>query len=375
MRKIKLAILSVSAGAGHVRAAQAVEEYAKMNYPMVEPVHIDVMDFVPKLFRKLYAESYIHIINRNPALWGYMYNKSDIVRTNKSLIKKVRTAFERLNTRKCLKAMREIAPDIILSTHFLPPELISKMIASGEELPPSWVQVTDFDIHALWINENMTGYFAASEEIAVRMMNRGIPEDQIHITGIPIMPAFAKSISKKAAKAKLNIPGNKPVILLMAGGLGVGGILELTNTLLSIDSEFTIIALAGKNKKLYNSLKEKAQKMPDKLIPMGFTKTIEELMAAADIAVTKPGGLTSSECLAMKLPMIIVSPIPGQEERNSDFLLEAGAAVKACDEATAKYKLQKLLNNPEKMKQMSYNAEKVSSVDAADKVLKTMLNH
>jgi processive 1,2-diacylglycerol beta-glucosyltransferase len=235
--------------------------------------------------------------------------------------------------------------------------------------------VTDYDIHALWVNEHMTGYFAASEEIAVRMVHRGIPENIIHITGIPIMPVFSKSFSKKKAKEKLNIPENRPVVLLMAGGLGVGGILELTNTLLEINQEFTIIALAGKNKELYNSLQKKAVNCPDKLIPMGFTETIEELMASADIAVTKPGGLTTSECLAMKLPMIVVSPIPGQEERNADFLLEAGAAVKACDEATAKYKLEKLLNNPEKLKSMAENAEKVSSPSAGEKVLKTMLEY
>jgi len=374
MKKIKLAILSVSAGAGHVRAAEAVKTYAQQHYPMLEPIHIDVMDFVPKLFRKLYAESYIHIINRNPALWGYMYNKSDKIRSNRSPVKKIRTAIEKLNTRKCLKAMRELAPDIILSTHFLPPELISKMIESGEKLPPSWVQVTDFDIHALWIHQHMTGYFAASEEIAVRMKHRGIPESLINITGIPIMPVFAKEYSKQEAKRKLGINPDRPVVLLMAGGLGVGGIRELTETLLTLNEKFTIVALAGKNKKLLESLRNLAEKSNDRLIPMGFTNTIEELMAASDIAVTKPGGLTSSECLAMKLPMIVVSPIPGQEERNADFLLENGTAVKACDEATAKYKLGKLLKNPEKLKAMSQNCEKISTPNAAEKVLRTMLD-
>jgi len=193
-KKIKIALLSVSAGAGHVRAAQALEQCAADKFPDIEAVHIDVMEHVPKLFRKMYAESYIHIVNKYPALWGYMYEKSDLVRSDRSVIKKFRVAIERLNTQKLLREMIKMAPDIIISTHFLPPELISRMIKNGSELPPSWVQVTDFDLHALWVHDFMTGYFAASKEVAYRMNSRGIAEEKISVTGIPIMPVFSKNL-------------------------------------------------------------------------------------------------------------------------------------------------------------------------------------
>jgi len=372
-KKIKLAILSVSAGAGHVRAAQALEQCVSENYPNVEAVHLDVMNCVPKLFRKLYAESYVHIINRYPALWGYMYAKSDVVKSDRSIVKKIRMAIERLNTKKLLQAMIELAPDVIISSHFLPPELISRMIKTGAKIPPSWVQVTDFDLHGLWVQEQMTGYFAASDEVAFRMKARGIAEVIINVTGIPIMPAFSQKLSRQQCATELGLNPDIPTLLLMSGGLGVGGIDSLTKHLLKIKTDLQIISLAGKNEKLLAELQTLAKQYPGKLLPMGFTTTIERVMAASDLAITKPGGLTTSECLAMGLPMIAVSPIPGQEERNADYILENGAGLKAHDEIGVEFKVRELLKYPERLKQMSENAIKIGTPNAASKVLEQVL--
>jgi processive 1,2-diacylglycerol beta-glucosyltransferase len=374
MRKIKIAVLSVSAGAGHVRAAQAIERVANERYENVEATHFDVMDYVPKMFRKLYAESYVHIVNRYPALWGYMYAKSDVVRGDKSMVKKLRVAVERLNTKKLLKKMVEFSPDILVSTHFLPPELISRMIKAGIELPPSWVQVTDFDLHSLWVQDHMTGYFAASEEIAFRMAAKGIPSDTIHATGIPIMPEFAEKPERSECARELGMDPEKTTLLLMSGGLGVGDIASLAERLVAMDADFQIVALAGKNAKLLDELKKLAVKHPEKLFPLGFTTTIERVMAASDLAVTKPGGLTSSECLAMGLPMIVVSPIPGQEERNADYLMENGAALKAQDALGVEFKVATLLEDPERLTEMGRAAKAISNPFAAEKVLDIILD-
>ena len=372
-KKIKLAILSVSAGAGHVRAAQALEKSVTDNYPQVEPIHCDVMDYVPTLFRKIYADSYIHIVNRHPTLWKYLYQKSDLVRSDKSAIKQLQLAIEQLNTKKMLNEMKKIAPDVIISTHFLPPELISKMVKNGAEIPPSWVQVTDYDLHALWVQDFMTGYFAPSDEVAFRMKARSIPEDIIHVTGIPIMPAFNQKLSRKECAEELGLDSNTLTLILMSGGLGVGGISEITGKLLSLGENLQIIALAGKNEKLLGELQNLAEKYPGKLVPMGFTKTIECPMTASDLAITKPGGLTTSECLAMGLPMIALSPIPGQEESNADYLLENGAALIANDVIGVEYKVKELLKKPERLKKMSENALRIANPDAAKEVLKIVL--
>ena len=372
-RKVKLLILSVSAGAGHVRAAQALAKTAEEQYPDVEAIHLDVMDYVPKLFRKLYAESYIQIVNHQPALWGYMYQKSDLVRNDKSAIKKLRVAIEEINTAKLKKLVKAMAPDTIISTHFLPPELISKLIRKGYQVPPSWVQVTDFDLHGLWVHEHMSGYFAASEEVAFRMEQRGIPKETISVTGIPIMPVFGQPLSRKECAGELGLDPAVPTIIVMSGGLGVGGISSLTEQLLNMEENFQIIALAGKNEKLLKELQKLANKTSKKLVPMGFTKTIERPMKASDLAVTKPGGLTTSECLAMGLPMIAVSPIPGQEERNADYLLESGAGLKAHDAIGVEFKVRQLLKNPKTLQQMSRNALGLGRPKAAEKVLQQVL--
>ncbi len=161
---------------------------------------------------------------------------------------------------------------------------------------------------------------------------------------------------------------------MMSGGCGVGAINEMAEQLLSnLKEDIQIVALAGKNRKLFDKLNEISPQYPGKLKPMGFTNTIERVMCCADIAVSKSGGLTTSECLAMGLPMIVISPIPGQEERNADYLLENGAGMKACDYAGLEYRLKFLLENPDKLEIMRKNAKNIGKPHAAKKVLDIVL--
>lgn len=362
-------VLSVSAGAGHLRAAEAISKTAEEDFPGLKVVHLDVMDFVPKLFRKIYSESYIDVIDRNPALWGFIYHRSDKVEKDDSLIKNLRMAIQRLNTKHLFDKIKELGPDSIVCTHFLPAELLSKKIKDGKINVPVWVVVTDFDVHALWIHPHMSGYFVATREVAWRLKDKGIEPDRIFVTGIPIMPAFRKKISRDESALELGMRPDKTTILLMSGGLGVGGISLIAERLLGIEQDFQVFALAGKNAHLLQELKELEKKFPGKLKAMGFTTTIEKNMAASDLAVSKPGGLTSSECIAVGLPMIVISPIPGQEERNADYLLESGAALKAHDASVLEFKVMELLKNPSKIKEMRAAAIRIGKPCAATEIL------
>lgn len=373
MKKKVLAVLSVSAGAGHVRAAEAIQAYAEKYYgDAVETAHIDVMSLVGTLFKKLYAESYISIVEHHPSLWGYLYRKSDGQQADKMLAR-FRLALERLNTRKFLSALKKLNPEYVICTHFLPAELLARMIRHEKFDKPVWVQVTDFDIHTLWVQKHMAGYFAASGEVAARMVDRGIAREIIHITGIPVMPVFSEKLSREECCSELDIDPHKPTLLMMSGGFGVGGIDALAERLLAMPGEFQIIALAGKNEELLQKLRILAGRYAGKLFPLGFTRTIERIMTCADFAITKPGGLTSSECLAMGLPMIVVSPIPGQEERNADYLLESGAALKAYDAAGLVYRAATLLQNPKRLNELRQKAAAIGRPDAGRRVLETVL--
>jgi processive 1,2-diacylglycerol beta-glucosyltransferase len=288
-------------------------------------------------------------------------------------MEKLRRGIERLNARPLLKAIADFKPDVIVCTHFLPAEMLSRLIRKERLHCPVWVQVTDFDLHRMWIHEHMAGYFAASDEVADRMRINGIPPERIHVTGIPIMPAFTQKLERAQCAAEFGLDPNCQTFMLMGGGAGLGGLDKVAERLLALQSGFQLIVLAGNNAPALQALQKLALRYPGRLLPQGFTDKVERLMACSDLVITKPGGLTTSECLAMGLPMIVNSPIPGQEERNADFLLEQGVALKAYDDTSLAYRLNFLLQHPEKLRDMHEKAGALGKPQAAQQVLQQLL--
>jgi len=363
-------VLSVSAGAGHVRAAEAICSAARTATPKLQTTHIDLLTLVPREFRKLYAEQYIKLVEKLPQLWSWLYAKSDRP-SRDSIPGKLKRAIEHLNTRKLDAEIARLRPDAILCTHFLPAELLSRRRAAGKTLPPVWVQVTDFDVHALWVHPQVDHYCVASDEVAFRLADRGVPHGRIHVTGIPVMPEFSAPLERSVCAAELGIDAEKFTVLMMAGGAGVGSLDALAARVLELpENGLQLVALAGRNADLLGRLQALARQHPGRLFPLGFTTTVERVMSAADLVVTKPGGLSVSECLAKRKPMLLVSPIPGQEERNADYLLEAGAAIKAVDAATLVFKLGRLLGERTRLAAMSEAAHRIARPDAARAVLR-----
>jgi processive 1,2-diacylglycerol beta-glucosyltransferase len=364
----KLLVLSVSAGAGHVRAAEAVVAAANTAQPPIDATHIDLLSLVPRDFKKLYGEQYIKLVEKLPQLWSFLYARSDRP-SRDSLVGKLKRAAEKLNTRKLNAVIERLNPDAILCTHFLPAELLSRQKARGGRLPPLWVQVTDFDVHALWVHPYADRYCVANDEVAFRLADRGVPAEKISVTGIPVMPQFGVPLDRAVCARELGIAPDRFTVLMMAGGAGVGGLDELAERLLRLPEAAQLVALAGRNADLLKRLQKLAKRHPGRLFPLGFTTTVERVMTAADLVVTKPGGLSVSECLAKQRPMLLVSPIPGQEERNADYLLEAGAAIKAVDGATLSFKVARLLADPSRLKVMSAAAARIARPRAAADVV------
>lgn len=206
----KILVLSVSAGAGHMRAAEAIRAYANSTGAgtAVETTHLDVMNYVPSGFRKLYTDFYIKLVNKAPTLWGYLYQVSNEAQAD-STMERLRRAIERLNTRALLAEIARFQPDAIICTHFLPAEILSRLIRKNGFSCPVWVQVTDFDLHRLWVHEGMAGYFAANGEVAFRMQAQGIEANKIHVTGIPVMPAFALPLERRECAHEFGLDPNK----------------------------------------------------------------------------------------------------------------------------------------------------------------------
>lgn len=368
----KILLLSVSAGAGHMRAAEALRCHAEAFGGTVQATHLDVMDYVPKTFRKLYTDFYIKLVNKAPALWGYLYQFTHDAKPD-SYIERLRRGVERLNTAALRREIERFQPDAIVCTHFLPAELLARMIRKEGMTCPVWVQVTDFDLHRMWVHEGMAGYFAANEEVAWRMQAAGISPQRIHVTGIPIMPAFAAPLERAVCAQELGLDPRKTTFLLMGGGAGLGSLEAVAARLLALEGDFQLTVLAGRNAEALAALQALAARHPGRLFPQGFTDKVERMMACADLVITKPGGLTTSECLAMGLPMIVNAPIPGQEERNADFLLEQGVALKAIDGVALAYRVKSLLDHPEQLAAMRARAQLLGRPQAGRVVLEAVL--
>jgi len=252
-----------------------------------------------------------------------------------------------------MRKVAEFDPDHIICTHYLPAETVGKCRRKGKLRSPVSVVLTDYDIHTMWVQDGVDQYYVATDEMAYAMTAKGIGKAGVKATGIPIVPVFSQEYpDKRTMRERLGLRPDPPTVLVSAGGFGFGKIDEVAGVLADAFEDIQLLAIAGKDEELYSGLQAAAAGREGKLVPFGFVTNMHELMAASDFAVAKCGGLTSSECLAMKLPMVIVNPIPGQEERNSDYLLENGAALRANSSAHLVYKVSRLLGDGARLEMM-----------------------
>ncbi len=371
----KVLLLSASAGAGHVRAAEAIEKAFKEldDGESREVHHFDVLNYTNKLFRHLYSKAYIDLVNKMPEVPGWVYDKLDKPWKNE----RRRLALDKLNTRPFVKLLREYQPDLIVCTHFLPAEIVSWLKAKERLASRQVIIVTDFDVHAMWLVHHFERYFVAVEEARVYLEVLGIPAEKITVSGIPIDPVFAISKDKQEMRAKHGLAPDRTTILLSAGGFGVGSVDALVSSLLPLQHRAQIVAICGRNEELKQRLTKLAARIKTDatvtLKPFGYTKEMDELMTASDMVIGKPGGLTTSEALAKGLVFVIVNPIPGQEERNSDHLLEAAAAIRCNNLPTLSYKLDRLLADPERFKSMQANARRMGRPNAAKEIVEQLV--
>ena len=371
----KVLLLSASAGAGHVRAAEAVEKAFQQakDADSREVHHIDVLNYTNKLFRHLYSKAYIDLVNKMPEVPGWFYDKLDKPWKNE----RRRLALDKLNTRPFVKLLREHQPDLIVCTHFLPAEIVSWLKAKERLASRQVIVVTDFDVHAMWLVHHYERYFVAMDEARVYLEVLGIPPEKITVSGIPIDPVFALKKDKQEMRAKHGLAADRTTILLSAGGFGVGSVDALVSSLMPLQHRAQIVAICGRNEELKERLtKLAARAKADATVtlkPFGYTKEMDELMTASDLVIGKPGGLTTSEALAKGLVFVIVNPIPGQEERNSDHLLESAAAIRCNNLPTLSYKLDQLLADPARFKSMQTNARRMGRPHAATQIVEQLI--
>jgi processive 1,2-diacylglycerol beta-glucosyltransferase len=370
----RILVLAASVGAGHIRAAQAVELALRQTRPDALVRNIDVLELTNAAFRKLYGQAYLDLVNKAPHVLGYFYDLMDRPSTSgKNRRDRFRLAIEKLNLRSFIRLLEEEPWDLVINTHFLPAEIIASLRRNDNLNLPQVTATTDFDTHRLWVNQPCDHYFTATEEGALYLQHWGVPKADTTAVGIPIHPVFASPKDRAACCAKHGLAGDRPVVLQLAGGFGVGPIEQIYRALLDVEVPLEVVVITGRNESARTQLEKVEAPERHRTKVMGFTSDIDELMAAADLVVSKPGGLTTSETLARGAAMVIVNPIPGQESRNSDFLLENGAAIKVNNVATLAYKVTALLREPERLTRLKENARRLGRPRAAFDVVERAL--
>lgn len=376
-RKPRILILSASAGAGHVRAAEALTQDFQQHPAVADGgyvEHWDTLSYTTRAFRHLYSRVYLRLVNRAPKLLGYVYEKTDTPWENGTT-----RAIEKFNSGKLISALAEFKPDVLVCTHFTPAAIISQLYDEKKIAVRPSVVVTDLDCHAIWLVKNYQHYFVALPETAYYIQRLGIDQARISVTGVPIDPIFRQPRQKVATRVELGLDPTAFTVLVSAGGFGVGPVADLIREILQMKMPVQIVAIAGKSEQLKAQLQQIADSLATnptnrhRLVVIGFTKQMDEYMAAADILISKPGGLTTSEAMARGLPMCIANPIPGQEERNSDHLLELGAAIRCNNLLALSFKLENLFRNRTRLENMQTAARGFGHPEAGKVIAETCM--
>jgi processive 1,2-diacylglycerol beta-glucosyltransferase len=358
-------ILSASSGNGHVRAAQALEKSFAQVQLAEEVVHIDALKYTSFMLRNVYSKGYAEVVNNAPAVMGWLYDFADKPWKDE----RERLAFDRLNTIPLAKFIVGYKPELIVCTHFLPAEIVSWLLCRKKIKSYHAIVVTDFDAHAMWLCRHYDRYFTAIEETSNYLQYIGVPKAKLSVEGIPIDPVFDEEKDKIAMRKKIGLDLDKPTVLISSGGFGFGPMEQVIKAMQQVKHPLQVLSMCGKNEKLKTKLEQLAQRLPAdsplSIFPMGYTQQMDEYMSAADILLGKPGGLTTSEALAKGLVFVVVNPIPGQEERNSDHLLEEGVGIRCNNLPTLAYKLDKLLDDPNGMRSKQENAKRLGRPQAA----------
>lgn len=340
---MRILIATVTAGAGHLQAATALEDAWRSLRPRDVVEKVDLLDFVPRLQKKIYTRAYMKLVEHAPELWGLVFKKTD----NPAMVRKLtrfRRSFARHTNIRYVKYLKAFRPDVVFCTHYLPVGIMGHLKTGGKLSQPFTVcVVTDFEAHALWMEPAVDLYCVAAAETKASLVARGANSEKVAVTGIPIAAKFSCLPKSITIRKNCGLRDDLPVLLVLGGGFGMGPVREILVALDKVQRSLQTVVVAGRNEELRRELACQDFRHPTKVL--GFVVNMHELMAVADLIVTKPGGLTTSEALALGKPLFILDPIPGQEAANSDFLLEHGVAAKVNRPEDLPFRLEQLLGS------------------------------
>lgn len=355
----KILLLYISEHSGHHCASSAIENALHAIDPAVETLNINSFNYTNPILEKIINQAYMSVVKRTPEVWEYLYDNPKVLKSTQ----KLREMIHRFNTGKLKTLLNEFRPDVIICTQAFPCGMIADYKKSlGIKIPLIGV-LTDYAPHSYWVFNDVDKYIVPSVETGRKLIDNGVDSARIEDFGIPIDTKFANTLDRDHARDKLGFDRNKPCVLMMGGTQGLGPIKTVARLLDASPIDLQIIIATGTNRKVYRWLKRRHFKKKFLILP--FADNVNELMRAADVIVTKPGGITTAEALAAGVPMLILHPLPGQEAMNTRFLLKEGVAVKAENPEDVIVVLEELLYNETKLKAMSRKASALSKPDSS----------
>ncbi|MFQ3663257.1 MAG: glycosyltransferase [Chloroflexaceae bacterium] len=365
----RVLILSASVGSGHKVAAAAIEQAFRAR-PGVEIQNQDALKLTSRLYQVTAADAYFALVKDNPWAVGWLYDQNDEPFKTQVGLMNILTM---LNAQPLVRLIQDYDPDITVCTHFMPAAMVAQLLSQEQLHTTLAIVTTDYDFQGMWLSRAFNRYFVAQDEARAQLIALGIDAKRITVSGIPIGPEFSASCDPAAIRERYQLRSDLPTLLVSAGAFGGGPAQEIVSRIMQMETPVQTVVVCGRNRLLCEEVTALTAGQAERFRVLGFTHEMHALMRVATLFVGKPGGLTSAECMAAGLPMVIVNPIPGQEERNSDRLLENGAAVRSNSLLTIGYKIDALLREPGRIEAMRAATARLARPDAAQVVVETLL--
>lgn len=358
-----IAILSCNYGGGHQRVAEVLVDALRQRSPgcRVE-IHDYIEAFLGHVYNRVFTACYFGSVRWAPRLYRWFYHGTSAI----SYDSRLQRFINRLGRRRLATFLRTQRPDIVVCTYCLPAGAMSALKRAGRTQVPCVTVVTDHAIHSQWVHPAIDLYLVSSEHVRDGIIARGLPPDRILATGIPVSPALAIPPDQHALCRKYGLNPALPTILVMVGAYNLmRGALDVYRHMVEIPRQLQLLFVCGRDDRLRRTLEQRAQRAHLPVRVFGYVREIPELMALSDLMVSKAGGVTTSEALAAELPMVVVNPIPGQEEENAAFMQAVGAALVAPTPAALRPLITNFIDEPERLARLREGARRVKRPDAA----------
>ena len=363
-------VVTASMGSGHNKAANAVAEAIKRKYPVNKINVIDFMSTETAYFNSLVKDIYLKMLDHTPSVYEFFY-KFTSDSTKGSTIQSVFAHAMKKDMRELIK---KYEADMVICTHPFPCAAASYLKQTGEINIPLITVMTDFCVHQFWLYKNIDIHFTANDLLKKEMVNQGLLEERIFVTGIPVGYNFRVDYNRDDLLAKFKLEKDKPVALIMGGGLGLGGVKNALCQLERLKKDIQILVITGANVALWSEMNEYAQHSKHKIFVWGYSHNIQEFMSVATFLISKPGALTISEALTRELPMILHDPIPGPEVDNAKFVSDNGAAIWVKHQDTLDAVVREVLSDATILPKLRNNAKVLKKPYASDNIADVIAN-